>query len=83
VAVIIEDATASEVLPVVLSAYGLTPQERRVVALVCKGRSTTEIGGQLHVTTHTVQDHLKAVFTKTGVRSRRELVAVLLKQQYH
>jgi len=82
-AVIIEEATPSEVLPVLLSAYGLTQQERRVTGLACRGLSTIEIAGQLHVTTHTVQDHLKSIFTKTGVRSRRQLVATLLKQQYH
>jgi DNA-binding CsgD family transcriptional regulator len=82
-AVIIEQATPSEVLPVLLSAYGLTQQERRVTALACRGLSTIEIAAQLHVTTHTVQDHLKSIFTKTGVRSRRQLVATLLKQQYH
>jgi DNA-binding CsgD family transcriptional regulator len=83
VAVIIEQATPSEVLPVLLPAYGLTQQERRVTGLVCRGLSTIEIAGQLHVTMNTVQDHLKPVFTKTRVRSRRQLVATLLKQQYH
>ena len=80
---IIEQAAPSEVLPVLLPAYGLTQQERRVTALICRGLSTIEIAGQLRVTTNTVQDHLKSIFTKTGVRSRRELVATLLKQQYH
>jgi DNA-binding CsgD family transcriptional regulator len=83
VAVIIEHATASEVLPMLLPAYGLTQRERRVTGLVCKGLSTIEIAGRLQVTTNTVQDHLKSIFTKTGTRSRRELVATLLKQQYH
>lgn len=83
VAVVIEQASPSDVLPVLLPAYGLTPQERRVTGLICRGLSTFEIAGQLYVTTNTVQDHLKSIFTKTGVRSRRELVATLLKQQYH
>ncbi|MFN2629462.1 MAG: response regulator transcription factor [Gaiellaceae bacterium] len=54
-----------------------------MTGLVCQGLSTTEIAGQLHVTTNTVQDHLNSIFTKTGTRSRRELLATLLKQQYH
>ena len=83
VAVIIEEAAAADVLPVLLSAHGLTQQERRVTGLVCRGLSTDGIAAQLYVTTNTVQDHLKSIFTKTGVRSRRELVATLLKQQYH
>lgn len=83
VAVIIEVALAADVLPVLLSAYGLTQQERRVTGLVCQGLATAEIATRLHVTANTVQDHLKSIFTKTGVRSRRELVAVLQRQQYH
>jgi DNA-binding CsgD family transcriptional regulator len=83
VAVVIEEASAAEVLPVLLHAYGFTQQERRVTRLVCHGLSTVAIAARLHVTTNTVQDHLKSIFSKTGVHSRRELVATLLKQQYH
>lgn len=82
-AVIIEQAAPAELLPLLLRAYGLTLQERRVTELVCRGLSTIEIARQLHVTTDTVQDHLKSIFSKTGVHSRRQLVATLLKQHYH
>ncbi len=82
IAVIVEGATAADVQPVMLLAYGLTQQERRVTGLVCQGLATSEIATRLHVTSYTVQDHLKSIFAKTGVRSRRELVATLQKQQY-
>lgn len=83
IAVIIEDAAPREVLPLLMAAHRLTQQERKVTGLVCQGLSTSEIAARLHVTTNTVQDHLKSIFTKTAVRSRRELVATLLKEQYH
>jgi DNA-binding CsgD family transcriptional regulator len=82
VAVIIQQAGADEVAPVVMSAYGLTGQEQKISGLVFHGLSTHAISEKLHITQHTVQDHLKSIFEKTGVRSRRELVATVLRQQY-
>jgi DNA-binding CsgD family transcriptional regulator len=82
VAVIIQEATPEEVAPIVMSAYGLSDQERAVSGLVFQGRSTHEIAQRLRIAENTVQDHLKSVFDKTGVRSRRELVATVFRQRY-
>jgi DNA-binding CsgD family transcriptional regulator len=61
-----------------LAAHGLTPAQRRVANLVLQGRTTRQIMVDLAISAHTVQDHLKAVFEKVGVRSRRDLVASLM-----
>jgi DNA-binding CsgD family transcriptional regulator len=82
VAVIVAEATPADLAPVLMLAYGLTEREQTVAELVCRGRSTREISAWLHIAESTVQDHLKSIFAKTGVRSRRELVATILREQY-
>jgi DNA-binding CsgD family transcriptional regulator len=69
VAVIIEAAAPAEVAAVIMHAYGLTERERAVTGLVCQGCSTRQIAAELWISAATVQDHLKSVFDKTGVRS--------------
>lgn len=80
--VIIEEAAPAEVAPLLMAAYGITDRERTVVGLACRGLSTREIAARLNVTTNTVQDHSKSIFEKTGVRSRRELVATILRRAH-
>ncbi|MBI5106057.1 MAG: helix-turn-helix transcriptional regulator [Solirubrobacterales bacterium] len=77
IAVVVQDATPRELLPLVLASYGLSPGEREVVDLALDGCSTKAMAAELHISPHTVQDRLKGVFDKVGVRSRRDLVAKL------
>ncbi len=78
VVVAMEPITAADRLDLVARAFALSPRERVVVAEVCGGRTTAEVAASLHLSPLTVQDHLKSVFRRTGVRSRRELAALAL-----
>lgn len=74
IAVSVHGATAEHILALVARAHGLSARERELVALVLEGLSTRELAERMFISRHTVQDHLKSVFDKLGVRSRRELV---------
>ena len=82
VAVIVEPAHPARIAPLLMAAYGLTEREQHVTRLVPQGDSTAEIAERLVVSAHTVQQHLKGVFDKTGVRSRRDLVGKVFFDHY-
>jgi DNA-binding CsgD family transcriptional regulator len=75
VAVMIEPARPHELAPLIADAYRLTQREREVTQLVARGLPTDAIGARMHLSSWTVQDHLKAIFEKVGVATRGELVA--------
>lgn len=81
-AVIVQPAPANEVAPLVALAYGLSPRECQIVRLCIRGDSTKQVAAVLHVSPYTVQDHLKSIFEKTGVRSRNELVGQVFLEHY-
>ena len=55
----------------------LTTQERQIAQLALDGLSNPEIGSRLFLSPRTVEWHLRKVFTKLGIRSRRELAGAL------
>jgi DNA-binding CsgD family transcriptional regulator len=78
IAVVVEPCAPRATVAIRLAAYGLSRREAEVARLVLRGSSTRAISAALHISPHTVQDHLKNVFDKLGVRSRRDLVGLML-----
>ena len=82
VAVVLNAADSAHLMPLLMRAYGLTERERDLVNHVLTGAPTTVIARRLAITEDTVQQHLGHVFTKTGTRSRGELVGLLFRRHY-
>ncbi|HEY3884896.1 MAG TPA: helix-turn-helix transcriptional regulator [Vicinamibacterales bacterium] len=83
VAVTIRAAAAEEVFDVLCRAHDLTARERQLATLLRKGLATKGLAGSLSISPYTVQDHLKAIFAKTGARSRGELLSRLAGSHAH
>lgn len=55
----------------------LTPRQEQIALLVAAGSTNVEVATHLVISTHTVKHHLRGVFHKLGVASRRELRSTL------
>jgi len=55
----------------------LSPREREVAHRCLEGRPAAEIGRTLHISLHTVRNHLKSIYKKLQVSSMPELVVLL------
>jgi DNA-binding CsgD family transcriptional regulator len=58
-------------------AFGLTPAEARLAAIIAEGRNPERAAEELNIAKATARNHLKAIFAKTATRRQSELVALL------
>ncbi|GAB3198748.1 LuxR C-terminal-related transcriptional regulator [Geodermatophilus arenarius] len=78
IAVTIHESSASERLSLFARCTGLSAREAELLAHLATGADTRDVAARMFLSAHTVQDHLKSVFDKTGTRSRRTLLARVL-----
>jgi DNA-binding CsgD family transcriptional regulator len=62
------------VLGLVSRAHALSRREGQVLSLLLAGSRREEAAERLSISRYTVEDHIKSILSKVGVRSRRELV---------
>lgn len=77
IAITLQAAHPDNLAPLLMAANGLSMREREVARLVIDGLSTAGIARALSISAYTVQDHLRAIFAKVGVHTRRQLVVHL------
>jgi DNA-binding NarL/FixJ family response regulator len=70
------DAGDDERQPAEEDAFGLTPRERQVLALLAEGATNREIGETLFMAEKTASVHVSRILTKLNARSRTEAAAV-------
>jgi DNA-binding CsgD family transcriptional regulator len=75
IAVTIEPCSTADRLALFGRCSGLSAREQELLGHLAAGDDTREVAARMFLSAHTVQDHLKSVFAKTGVRSRRALLA--------
>ena len=70
IVVTIEEASAMERLEMFARTVGLSPREYELLGWLATGSDTRAMARQMSLSEHTIQDHLKSIFTKTGARDR-------------
>jgi DNA-binding CsgD family transcriptional regulator len=77
VTVTLVQAPRADLTSLLLRLHTLSARQREVAELLLSGPRTDEIASQLHISQHTLHDHVKAIFAKLGVQGRAELTALV------
>ena len=76
IAVTLETTSTNDRMTLFGLAHGLTTREAQILAACARGMDTRAVAQELFVSENTVQDHFKAIFTKTRTRTRGGLLAI-------
>lgn len=82
IALVIEHASPRQIAPLIVAAYGLSPREARVCRGLLVGDPRKVIAQDLRISLHTVNDHVKAIFAKTGASSTGQLRARIFAEHF-
>lgn len=82
VVIVVEPSDRHDLAPLIIAAYGLTARESQVAQGLLLGEPTKEIATALRISAHTVNDHIKAIFDKTGSRSRGDFLGRIFAAHY-
>ena len=74
-----EDDKLENQISFLMQEAGLTQREADVARLICEGLSDKEIANSLHLSPHTIKDHLKKIYSKFRVHARTQLVSLMCK----
>jgi DNA-binding CsgD family transcriptional regulator len=77
VAITIRAASSDEIFDLLCKTHELTRRERQLAALLLEGLATKQLAEAFCISPHTVQDHVKAIFAKTGLSTRSEVTSYL------
>lgn len=75
ISVSITDTSASERMSLYARVCGLSPREAELLHQLGTGADTRHVARAMGVSEHTIQDHLKSIFAKTGTGSRAQLLS--------
>ena len=70
IVVTIEEASAAERIELFGRAFGLSAREYELLGLLATGSDTRRMAREMSLSEHTIQDHLKSIFAKTGAHDR-------------
>jgi DNA-binding CsgD family transcriptional regulator len=72
---------SEEQLDKIVRKYDFSEREREIMKLIIEGKSNKEIEKQLFISFHTVKNHIYNIFKKSGVKSRSQLIHLVLKKE--
>jgi DNA-binding CsgD family transcriptional regulator len=78
IVVTMEASSPTERRDIFSRSHRLTGREDELLGHLAEGADTRRLAGLMTIGEHTVQDHLKSMFTKTATSSRRELLAKVM-----